>query len=102
MTKNIETLIKDDNGNPVQIGSTFSTLILTATGGVDTVAIPARCVEVIFYPITNNLNVSEDISMTNYDVVAKTAKESFPCSRMENVYVQGTSGDTVYVRFTLV
>jgi len=102
MTKNIESLIKDDNGTSVQIGSSFSTKILSATGGVDIISIPERCVEVIFYPVTNNLKVSEISAMTDYDVVAKDAKESFPCSRMENVYVQGTASDVVYVRFTLI
>lgn len=102
MTKNIESLIKDDNGNAVQIGSSFSTLVYKATGNVDTVTIPDNCVEVIFYPVTSNLKVSNDVSMTDYDVVAKDAKESFPCSRMEEVYIQGTVADTVYVRFTLI
>lgn len=111
MTKIIGSLIKDENAISVQIGSSFLTSDasdspknspLTLSGSVQAIAVPADAVEFIIYPITNDVKVSELSALTTYDSVAKSTKESFPCARMSNIYIQGTTSDVVYFRFTVV
>lgn len=105
MSNNIkDSLVKDPNGTSVQIGSSFGTIgsPVSLTAGVNALDIPDGAVEVILYPITGNLRVSEDSTMTTYDQVAKDAKESFPCARMTQIYLEGAMSDVVFVRFTIV
>lgn len=98
----------DENQKPVQIGSGFLTTFggggspITLTGSVDAIGIPTNAVELILNPTSNNLKISENISLTTYDVIAKNTKESVPCARMDFIYVQGTMGDTVNLRYTIV
>lgn len=103
-----DSLVKDANGISVQVGSGFSTTDgisvspITLTGGIDSIMIPSEKCELILYPITNDLAVSEDSTMASSDLVTKGNKEPFPVARMKTVYIQGTTEDTVYYRFHYV
>lgn len=111
MIPKISSMIKDENGISVQIGNGFKTVDasaspklspITLTGGVQSIQIPEGAVEIILMPTTNDLAVTEDPLDASYDLVLKSSKESFPCARMPAIYVQGTTGDTLYFRFTIV
>jgi len=104
----IDSLIKDANGISVQIGSSIKTTDdsvvvkespFTLTGGVDAISVPENAVEFIVNPAAS-LKVSEDATMSTYDVVAANTKESIPCSRMDIIYVEGSG--TLNFRFTIV
>lgn len=107
-TNNLPT---DASTKPIQIGNFFVTVDgatspvtspLTLNGSVQTLTVPTNALEVILYPLADALQVSELLAMTQYDLVAATSKESFPCAGMTKVYVQGTNTDTLYFRFTTI
>ena len=100
----LKQLVRDENRQPVQIGSSFETTSspFTLTGGIDTIPVPDNGVEFIVNPQTHDIFVSEKSDLTTYDIIAASTKESIPCARMDNIYIQGTGGDTVNFRFTLV
>lgn len=109
MPNQLASLIKDQNGTSVQIGSSFKTSDgagtpvnspVTLASGVNVITVPEGAVECIFMPVTNDLKVSELALATTYDLVLKNSKESFPCARMDKIYIQGSTSDVVYFRFT--
>lgn len=108
MLKNIESLIKDDNGNAVQIGSSFVTTNgtlsspLTLAAGIVEIEVPVDAVEFIVNPDTSSLDVSESSTMTTYDIIAGDSKEAIPCARMEKLYIRGSEGQKVNFRFTVI
>lgn len=102
-------LVRDDNGDQIQIGSGFQTQDaasspvtspLTMTGSTQTLAVPTNAVELIVNPSVS-MNVSEVVSMATFDVIAASTKESIPCARMPFVYINGASG-TLNFRFTVI
>lgn len=105
---NLGALVTDQNSKPVQIGSDFITVSSTfespesLTGSIQAIPVPTGAVEFIVNPITNNLKVSEDSTMSHYDVVVKDTKEAIPCARMTSIYIQGTAADVINFRFTRV
>lgn len=107
--KNFEGLARDENSQSIQIGSSFVTVDANDTvspwicsGEVDAVAVPINAVEFIVYPESSALSVSEDTNMNSYDKVAQGSKESFPCARMDTIYIEGVENLKVYFRFTIV
>lgn len=103
----LATLIRDQNNIPVQIGSSFTTIDadtkaspFTLSGGIDTIAVPEGAVEFIVNPTSANLFISSFSDLSSYDVVINGSKESVPCSRMKNIYVQGSG--VINFRFTIV
>ncbi len=106
-----DNLPRDASTAPIQIGNYFKTSDATSSpvtspmtlnGSVQTISVPDNAVEIILYPVAHALKVSELLSMAQYDSVAVGSKESFPCSKMTKVYVQGTNTDTLYFRFTTI
>lgn len=106
-----DNLFRDGGTTPVQIGNTFQsqdntgtpvTSPLTLNGSVQTLVVPDNAVECILYPVANSLKVSEIVGVTRYDLIAAGSKESVPCAKMTNIYVQGTNADTLYFRFTII
>lgn len=102
-------MIKDQNGNSVQIGSSILTNDASGTqktspfsmsGGIDSFVVPANAVEFIVNPTTNDMKVSEKSSLSQYDTVGKGTKESIPCARMTTIYVEGSASDNLNFRFT--
>ncbi len=89
-------IIQEANNFITDNGSQTSPM--TLTGGVDSIAIPANGAELVLYPVTHDLKVSEDSSMSSYDLVSKNNKEPFPCAGMSVVYIQGTMSDILYFR----
>lgn len=101
-------LAKDDNGEAVQIGSSFVTTNgtqnspLAYTVAITPITVPTGAVEMILAP-TTDLKVSEDPTMTTYDVIVAGTKEAIGCSRMDTIYITRSGGDgTLYFRFTKV
>jgi hypothetical protein len=72
---------------------------MTLTGSVQTLIRPANAAEFVVYPVTSDLKVSSDSTMTTYDLVTKGNKEPFPVANQTNIYIQGTASDVVYFRF---
>lgn len=105
------SLVHDRNQVDVQIGSEFvvadatgtpQTSPLSYTTGVYTIVVPDRAVEFICSP-TTDLNIGSAVGMTTYDLIKANTKESLPCAKMQNIYVQRNSASgTLYFRFTLV
>ena len=103
----LNSLIKDQNSTSVQIGSSFTTVDgnshaspFTLTGGIDNIVVPQGAVEFIVNPTSANLSVSSFSDLSSYDVILNGSKESIPCARMQNIYVQGTG--VINFRFTIV
>lgn len=116
MTKNtgissLGPLVKDSNNHKVQIGSGFTvadvttvpqTSPLSYTTGVVTIVVPDRAVEMILSP-TTDLRISDTVGVATYDVIKANTKESIPCARQQNIYLQrDASNGTLNFRFTVV
>lgn len=109
--KDLISLIRDDNNEAVQIGSTFVTQDATDTPQdsplafsttVIEIKVPERAVEFIVNP-DQDLRISEDSAMSTYDVIASGTKEAVSCGRMESIYIVRDSADgTANFRFTLI
>lgn len=106
MTNPEKNLLRDASTAPVQTGNSIVTTDASGTpksspftlsGGVDAIVVPVDCFELIVGP-SGSLKVSEDSTMTHYDVVAANTKESIPCAKAGTIYVQGTG--TLNFRFT--
>lgn len=106
-----DNLMRDGSTTPIQIGSTIATKDnsgtpknspFTLTGGIDIIVPPLNAVEFIVNPLTTSLQISEDSTMTTYDVIATSTKESVPCAKMTAIYIRGTNGNVVNFRFTLI
>jgi len=110
-SKVLEYLVRDDNNVAVPIGSAFQTTDNTSpevtspytyTTAVTTIVVPDRAVELILAP-TTALRVSELSAVTNYYVITAGSAETFPCARMQNIYIRGdAAGGTLNFRFVLV
>ena len=100
----------DENREKIQIGSTFLTVDATPQvspltlpgGGQAIIQVPAGAAEFVVYPVTNDLQVSEDPAMASIDLTPKGANEAYPCATMSTIYLQGTADDLVYFRFTML
>lgn len=102
-------LPRDGSTGVVQAGGSFRTFDANSvnspfslTGGIDTIAIPQNAVEVILFPMTNDMGISERSDLSTYDLVSKGSKEVFGCSGMDFVYVRGTASDVLYFRFNML
>lgn len=101
-------LSRDSSAAPIQTGNTIVTIDastspksspFTLTGGNDAITVPTNCIEVIFNP-SANMKVSEDSTMTHYDVIAANTKEAIPCASAGIIYINGSG--TVNFRFTKI
>lgn len=102
--------MKDDNGTPVQIGSSFNTTgvsgswssPLGVTIAIRDVEVPDDAVEFVI-STDINLRISEDSSVTTYDLLPAGAAKAYPCARMSNIYVRTDSGaGNAHFTFTIV
>lgn len=98
LPRDASTGIIQEANNFVTVDGMGVTSPFTATGGVDVITIPANGAELILYPITNDLFVSEDPTGASGDLVSKGNKEPFPCAGMEFIYVEGQAGDAIFFR----
>lgn len=109
----LDSLVRDENMQPVQVGSEFITedgtsgttlkspLSYSGTTQI-TIVVPDRACEFIANPSTA-LWISAVSGTTKYDVIAASTKEAIPCARMANIYViGGTQSGVLNFRFTLV
>lgn len=109
--KSPNNLFREGSHQPVQIGNSFQTSDATSTPQVSplaftnatiTIAVPDNAVELILNP-SQDLRISELSSMSNYDIVAKSSKESIPVAGMSSVYItRDSSNGTVNFRFTII
>lgn len=107
----LNELKRDQNQVPVQIGTSFATVDssdtpkaspLSFSSSIIEIVIPDRAVEFIINP-SENMRISEDPTMTSYDVIAADTKEAIECSIMQKVYIVRDSVDgTLNFRFNLV
>lgn len=104
----LNALVRDENQKEVQIGSSFVTTNGTQnspfsyTNVVSAIAVPPGAVEMVLAP-TTDLKVSEDSTMTTYDVIVQGTKEAIGCARMDTIYITRSGGSgTLYFRFTKV
>jgi hypothetical protein len=102
---------KDQNGNSVQIGTSFATIDVSATpksspfsltGGIDIIAVPSNAVEFIVNPTNNPMKISSSPTLVSWDLIATNTKESVPCARMPFIYVKGGTSDNLNFRFTII
>lgn len=105
------SLPRDQNSTAVQVPTGFQTSDATATpknspftltGGIDVITRPTNAVEVVFYPVSHDLLVSEVAAQTTYTTVQAGTSEVFEISRMDFIYVKGTTSDTLNFRFNLI
>lgn len=104
-------LTRDDNNTAVQSANGFATSDATAspqsspisyTTGVVTIVVPDNAIECILMP-TTDLRVSTDSGVAAYDLIKANTKESIPCTRTQNIYVQrDASNGSLYFRFHTV
>ncbi len=107
----LASLIPDENGEKVQIGSVMTTLDSSGTPKASPLAyssteivitIPDRAVEMVLAPSTA-LRVSEVTGMANYYVIPANAAEVIACARMATLYIKRDSADgTLNFRFNNV
>lgn len=103
-------LPRDGSAGAIQAGGSFRTTDAAGlaspsslSGGFDTIVIPQNAVEVILFPSTNDMAISEHSDFSSYDLVSKGSKEVYGCSGMTSVYVQGgMAADTLYFRFNML
>lgn len=95
----LDSLIIDENRNPVNVGSG----ILTTTGTqlsplayltASSIAlnIPDTACELILRP-TTDLNVSEDSTFASYMTVSTGITQCIPIAKMQTIYIKGTTAD---------
>lgn len=114
MAKNGTTtnnLFRAGSTDQVQIGNAFVTADnsasvknspLTVSSSVLTIVPPDNAVEFIVNP-SADMKISNDLTMTTYDVIASGTKESVPCAKMSAIYIVRSSGDlTLNFRFTVI
>ena len=112
MSSKTKALSKDANNNNIQITTkfrsrdgddiTFSASPFAYTTGIIGLTVPSDAYEFIVNPNTL-LHVSNLDIMTDYDEVAASTKESFPCSELDRIYIRGgTVGGTINFRFHLL
>ncbi len=105
-------LVKDGNGQSIQIGGQFVTQDATGTPQTSPISyssttiypivVPDTAIEMIIMP-TTDLRVSEKSDVSRYDLVKANSKECFPVARMQTVYIQESAADgSAYVRFTTI
>src|SRR3990167_1534168 len=73
-------VIADVTGTP-------QTSPLSYTTWVYTIVVPDNAIEFICSP-TTDLRVSDTVGVATYDIVRASTKESIPCAKMQNIYVQ--------------
>jgi len=103
-----EQLARDQSGGVIQIASSFATTNgtqnspLSYTNAITAIIIPDGAVELVIAPSTD-LKISEDSTMTTYDVIVGGSKEAIGCSRMNTIYITRSSGNgTATFRFSKV
>lgn len=109
--QSLNSLVRDQDRVPIQIGSSFQTEDATSTpqtsplsytASTTNLVVPDNAVEFVCQP-TTALRISENSDMTPYDVIASNTKEAIPCARMSNIYItRDSSSGTLNFRFTLV
>lgn len=106
-----KNLPRDASSAPIQTGNSFVCVDansvplsspLTLSAGVNTITVPETAIEFIVNPISADLQVSNESTMTSYDVVKNTTKESIPCAGSDFIYIQGSVGNVVNFRFTVL
>lgn len=105
------SMMRDDNHEPLQIGTSFQTSDATASpknsplaysSTTITITVPDNAAEFICQPSTD-LRVSEVSSMATYYIVRSSTAEAIPCVKMSSIYIVRDSADgTLQFRFTLV
>lgn len=99
---------RDARGVPVQTacgfathdaGSTPKTSPLAYSSSVITLVVPDSAVQLVLSPSTG-LRISDDPTVTTYDVIGAGSKEAIPVALMQNVYIRrDTTDGTVTFRF---
>jgi hypothetical protein len=101
-------LQQDSAGNNIQITAQFvcqdgsgtpkTSPLVNTTAGM-TLVVPDNAYEFIVSP-TEDIKISDTLAFTGYDLIEGTVKESFPCIRMTNIFIKGsTLGGTVHFRW---
>lgn len=111
MGTNNKGLGRDSNNEPIQITTTFqcqdghTTPTVSPFGyttGTLGLTVPNNAYEFIVNPNTL-MHISTSDTMANYDEVAASTKESFPCSAIDVIYIRGaTVGGTAAFRWHLI
>lgn len=87
--------VADATGTPIVSPKAY-------TNSVITLVVPDNAIEFVVAPSTA-LRVSDAVAMTNYYVVAASTAESFPCAKMQNIYITRDSADgTAQFRFNVL
>ena len=102
---------RDNRGTPIQTACRFATQDASATpktsplaysSSVITVTVPDNAVQLVVSP-TTDLRVSDDPTMTRYDVIPAGAREALAVALMASVYVRRDSADgSLRFRFVAV
>lgn len=88
-------LTQDATPSPYSSPLAVSSTILALT-------VPPNAIELILNP-TATLRISEDSTMTHYDLVYGSTKEAIPCAKMDTIYIKRDAVDlTLNFRFTLI
>lgn len=107
-SKPLNYMVRDDNNESVQAGSSFTTADatatpvtspLTVTDTIATIVVPDRAVEVIFSVSGADLRISEASDMSSYYVIPDGAAEAMSCALMQNIYVKRDAGTNVTLNF---
>lgn len=114
MPKLFKRLVKDENNESIQVGSSFqchdasdtpiaSPIAALTDASVTTLVVPERATNVVFRP-NADLKVSEASDMaTGLYLVPSGATHAFSVAGMENIYIQSNSGSlTLNFYFILV
>lgn len=104
-------LVRDANGSALQTAARFTTQDISGTpkvsplaysSSVITIAVPDGALQFIVSP-TTDMRISNDVTMTTYDLIAAGAKEALPVALMSSVYIKRDAVDgTVRFRFAEV
>jgi len=110
-TQPINELLRDLQGNAVQIGSTFSTQDESGTPKTSPlsyssteieIVIPQRAVEMILSP-TSDLRISEVTGMARYDIIQGGTKEALCVAKLDSLFIKRDAADgTLRFRFTFI
>lgn len=110
-TKNYDSLAREDNENPINVGSAIETSDASGTpkdsplaysSSVITLSVPANAAEIVVRP-TTDMRISEASNAATYYTVLAGTIHTFPLGRMENVYiVRDASDGTVHFYFITV
>jgi hypothetical protein len=111
MPTNFGPMRQDPNKRTIDEANVFQTQDATASpvtspvtlgSGTTTLTTPPAARAIYITPITDPVQVSEDSTMSTYDLVPAGTKWRYPCADQVYVYLKGTSSALVYIAFEVV